>query len=85
MHDQEISPADAPLSSSLGFETLKAMMVQRVQDGWVWHEAAHRLAHPHDSRLYFHIDPLTRRLSLSPELAQQVVNGGSVDVRQEQP
>jgi hypothetical protein len=85
MHDQEVSPAAAPFAASLGFETLKAMMAQRVKDGWVWHEAAHRLAHPHDPRLYFHIDPLTRRLSLSPELAQQVVNGNGTDVRQEQP
>jgi hypothetical protein len=85
MYDQEISRVDAPLAASLGFETLKAMMAQRVKDGWVWHEAAHQLAHPHDARLFFHIDPLTRRLSLSPELVQQVVSGNGADLRQEQP
>jgi hypothetical protein len=78
MDDQECSystnqaSTPPPSAAPIDFATLAALMQQRAQAGWVWDEKTHTLAHPQDHRLHFAIDPATRQLSLSPELARQL-------------
>ena len=74
MNDEGTSPAgpdaDTP-DPSPGFDlaTLAGMMQMRARTGWKWDEKAQTLVCPDDPRLYFSIDPITRRISFSPELA----------------
>lgn len=85
MDDQESLPADEVTPTSFDLATLKAMMEQRTEAGWVWDRAAHTLAHPDDPRLYFRIDPLTRRLTLSAALARQLTQEPGTDSPEERP
>ena len=81
MDDQVISTsADEILTTSpsplpLGFAALAAMMEERARAGWIWDEKAQTLTCPKDRQLYFSIDHLTRKLSLSEKLAERLNEG----------
>ncbi len=91
MDDQEISNSDneysTPPPSHLppGFAALAAMMEEQARAGWVWDEKAHTLACPKDRQLYFSIDLLTRKLSLSEKLASRLNEGLGPQPEEEQP
>lgn len=91
MDDQEIStPADDfasadPTPTAASFANLAALMQQMAESGWVWEEKAHRLTHPRAPQLSFHVDPATRRLTVSAGLAERLNLGLGPQPQEGQP
>ena len=85
MDDRESLPADEVTPDGFDLARIKAMMEERADTGWVWDAVAQTLAHPDDRQLYFRIDPLTRRLTLSAALARQLAQEPGPDSPEERP
>lgn len=85
MDDQEILPADEVTPTSFDLARIKAMMEERADAGWAWDAVAQTLTDPDDRQLYFRVDPLTRRLTLSAALARQLAQEPGTDSPEERP